>query len=164
MFPVDLTSSPPPNPARRHSALRKRIATCEFHLRSSMRLQRNLGGPWTSQRFRNPRRPKSWPPSLPTRTRSPRVTSRSPNAASAAVLSVGTISLRPTRRNDAPWLSLASDDGGRAPVKFGRQKVGRIQFPNQGIQAAFRNGPYSTLAFGSADANSFARVWLSSAR
>ena len=43
-------------------------------------------------------------------------------------------------------------------------KGGQDSIPSQGIQAAFRNGPYSTLAFGSADANSLARVSLSSAR
>jgi hemoglobin len=42
--------------------------------RNSMRSQRNSDGPWTSLRSQHARRPKSWQPSLPTRTRSRLVT------------------------------------------------------------------------------------------
>ena len=42
-------------------------------------------GPWISSRFRRVRRPKSWPPSPPTKARSPPATSRSLNEAEASV-------------------------------------------------------------------------------
>jgi hypothetical protein len=51
--------------------------------RNSMRSQRNSDGPWTSSRSRSPRRPKSWQPSPPTKTRSPQATSLPLSAARA---------------------------------------------------------------------------------
>jgi hemoglobin len=53
---------------------------------NSMRSQRNSDGRWISPRSRNARRPKSWQPLPPTRTRSQPATSRPPSAAEAAVL------------------------------------------------------------------------------
>ena len=54
---------------------------------NSMRSQRNSDGPWTSPRSRSARRPKSWQPSPPTKTRSPPATSRPPSAAEASCVS-----------------------------------------------------------------------------
>jgi hypothetical protein len=52
-----------------------------------------LDGRWTSPRSRNARRPKSWQPLPPTRTRSRPATPRPPSAAEAAALPVQTIPL-----------------------------------------------------------------------
>ena len=54
---------------------------------NSMRSQRNSDGPWTSSRSRSARRPKSWQPSPPTKTRSPPATSRPLSAAEASCVS-----------------------------------------------------------------------------
>ena len=70
--------------------------------RNSTRWQRNSDGPWTSSRSRSARRPKSWPPSPPTKT-------RSPPALSAAE----------ARSQDLPLKSFATEGG----ISFLRRKV-----------------------------------------
>ena len=75
-FRVGRTSSRPPSPARRGSALKRPTGTCGSPRKNLMRSQRSSDGPWISSRSRSVRRPKSWPPSPPTRARSPLGTSR----------------------------------------------------------------------------------------
>jgi hypothetical protein len=64
-FRVGPSSSRPPSPARRHSALRRPTAISGSPRQNSMRSQPNLDGRWTSARSRNARRPKSWQPLPP---------------------------------------------------------------------------------------------------
>jgi hypothetical protein len=86
-FRVGPCSSRPPSPARRRSGLRRPIRTCGSRRQNSMKSQRNSDGPWTSSRSPSLRRPKSWQPSLPTKTRSPPATSRPLSAAEASWVS-----------------------------------------------------------------------------
>jgi hypothetical protein len=69
-------NSRPPSPARRGSALRRLTGNSGSPRQNLMRSQRSSDGPWVSSRSRSVRRPKSWPPSPPTRARSPPGTSR----------------------------------------------------------------------------------------
>jgi hypothetical protein len=86
-FRVGRSISRPPSPARHRSALRRPTATSGSRPQSSMRSQRSSGGPLTFSRCRSPRRVKSWQPLLPTKTRSPRATSRARSAADASGVS-----------------------------------------------------------------------------
>jgi len=83
MFRAGPFSSRPPSRARRRWGWRRPIGTCASPLQSLMRSPQNLDGAWTSPRFQSARRPKSWQPSLATRTRSPPATSRPPSPAEA---------------------------------------------------------------------------------
>ena len=76
---------PPPSPARRRSALRRPTGTSGSPRQNLTRSQQSLDGPSISSRSRNLRRPKSWPPSPPTKVRSPPATSRSLSEAEASV-------------------------------------------------------------------------------
>jgi len=82
-FRVGPSSTRPPSPVRRRSALRKPIGTSASLPPNLMRSQQNSDGPWTSPRFRSARSPKSWQPSPPTRMKSPPATSRPPSPADA---------------------------------------------------------------------------------
>ena len=73
-FRVGPSSSRPPSPARRRSALRRPIGTFASPPQNLMRSQQSSDGPWTSPRSQSARKPKSWQPSPPTRTRSPPAT------------------------------------------------------------------------------------------
>ena len=77
--------SRPRSPARRRSALRRPTETCGSPRKNLMRLQRSSDGPWISSRSRSLRKPKSWPPSPPTKARSPPAKSRSLSEAEASV-------------------------------------------------------------------------------
>ena len=76
-------STRPPGPARSHSALRRPTGTSGSHPQNSMRSRRNSDGRWTSSSSRSARRPKSWQPSPPTKTRSPPAMSRPPSPGEA---------------------------------------------------------------------------------
>jgi hypothetical protein len=62
-------------PGKTPLALRRRIGTYASPPQNLMRSQQNSDGAWTLPRSRSARRPKSYQPSPPTRTRSPPATS-----------------------------------------------------------------------------------------
>jgi hemoglobin len=61
---------------------------CGSPRKNLMRSQRSSDGPWISSRSRSLRRPKSWPPSPPTRARSPLGTSRTLSEVEASYVPV----------------------------------------------------------------------------
>src|SRR5262249_8491036 len=92
-FRVGPSSSRPPSPARRRSVSRRPIGTSASPPQNLMRLQQNPDGAWTLPRSRSARRPKSWQPSPPTRTRSPPDTSRPPSPVEACCVSPAQLQL-----------------------------------------------------------------------
>ena len=82
--PVAPSSSPPPSLARLRLASRRPTATSKSPPQNSMRSPRNSDGASILPRSPSRRRPKSWRPSRPTKTRSPLATSRPLSAAEAS--------------------------------------------------------------------------------